>query len=221
MGKVVAVVAVLALALLWGRKAQAKPVEPFEVIFDPPEPDEPQPEGPTVVQVLGELVSPVPRHNRFYQGSSTMPNAAGNHGLLAQVLDDLKPGLGSKIAARLKLLELMSQGWNPKFYSRNVTTQLWPAMYNFFGINIGPAWLPRHENAILAMADEHREPVRTISPGGSKLPGFNASSYGLLWIPELDLEAIANDVVALAPRPDGSDPHYPPRALLDLLTGDA
>jgi hypothetical protein len=209
---------VLLVAWLMSRgRSTPDPLGPINpAIFGTGElPDEPV--DPQVIDVLQPLVSATPRPGYFYQVVQGSPNAAGNNGLLAQALNAVAPGRGANPQLRLAYLDHMTRGWNATLYSRNVTTQGWPAMYNFRGINIGPAWLPRNANAVAEMV-AGRMPPRTISEGGSKLgPG---SSYGLLWLPDIEADELEQAAaIRIKERADGSDPYMPPPALLQLLEG--
>lgn len=174
-----------------------------------------EPQGPTPAQVLNPLVSATPRPGRFYQVIANGPNASGNNGVLAQALNSVAPGRGSNAQLRLAYLDHMTRGWN-LIYSRNVPTGDWPALYNFRGVNLGPAWLPRNDNAVAAIV-AGRMPQRTIAANGAASGG--GSSYGLLWLPDIDAEELQQAAaLRIKDRPDGSDPYMPPPELLNLLS---
>lgn len=179
---------------------------------DPQGPEQPQ--GPTPAEVLAPLISDTPRPGRFFRLYLNAPNAAGNDGVLAQALNAVAPGQGGNGNRRLAYLELMTRGWNADLYSVNHTTGGWGPAYNFGGINISAAWLPRNANAVQAIASGQM-PTRTIGLDGSPLGG--GSDFGLVWLPEIDEAALAQGAVVVKQREDGSDPFYPPRDLMELL----
>jgi hypothetical protein len=169
----------------------------------------------TPAEVLAPLVAQTPTPGRFYQLFADAPNASGNGGVLAQALNNLSQGKGAIGSLRLAYLDELTTGWNAELYSRNQPTDSWPAAYNFRGINIGPAWLPRHVNAIEAIA-AGAKPQRAIAADGDATGLGN--SFGLLWLPELDETALAGGAIVVKQRADGSDPYYPPKELMDLLS---
>lgn len=210
---------VLLVAFLSRRRGSSEPSDPNDigpinpVVFGTGE----LPDLPQVINVLQPLVSATPRPGRFFQMYLNGPNASGNQGLLAQALNSIAPGRGSNSNLRLTLLDHMTRGWNANLYSRDKPTGAWTPLYNFRGINIGPAWLPRHENAVEAMV-QGRMPKRTIAEDGAKIG--DGSSYGLIWIPEIDEASLQQAAsIVIRQREDGSDPYMPPRELLDLLEG--
>lgn len=203
----------VAVWLLWPRPVvSAKPVVIGLGEFNPPDPTQ---DGPKPADVLNPLVSATPRPGRFYKVIKDGPDASGDNGVLAQALNSIAPGRGSNATLRLKYLDHMTRGWN-LIYSRNIATDYWPAPYNFRGVNIGPAWLPRNDNAVEAIV-EGRMPKRTIAANGAETGG--GSSYGLLWLPDIEADELEHAAaIRIKQRDDGSDPYMPPPELLSLLS---
>ncbi len=176
-------------------------------------------EDETPGEMLTGLLSDKPEFGKFYL-IKTGDKALGNSGIMQKALTAAAPlrGTGSN---RLALLKLMTtpNTYNADLYGRDKFTNNWPAYTGNGGINLGAAWLPRHKNAIQAIASG-RMPERNISASGNK--SGSGSSYALLWIPPIDVQALKDlDTVTISGETwaDGSSVLNPPPSLLELLEG--
>lgn len=188
------------------------------VVANLPMPVGPEPGPKKPSDVLTDLLSTTPALGKYYMIKNG-DVALGGQGVLAKALNAALPGAGTS-ANRLALLKLMTSPgtWNRDLYGRTKNTNNWPAYTNNEGQNLGAAWLPRHQSAISKIA-AGKMPQRNISLTGSKLG--SGSSYALLWIPPLDLDALQDlNVVTDGGMTwdDGSSILNPPPELLSLLS---
>lgn len=193
------------------------------IVNDLPIPDEPEPPAITPGQILTGLLSDTPTLGKFYLVKSLQVDpdgiALGGKGLMARALNKAVPGSATS-SNRLSLLRLMSQPgtWNPNLYSRDKFTGNWPAYTGVDGKNIGTAWLPRNKAAITTIASG-KIPQRNIDVHGAKVG--TGTSYGLLWFPPIDVEALQNLGAVTdggVTWSDGSSVLNPPPELLEMLT---
>ncbi len=180
---------------------------------------QPDEEDETPGEMLTGLLSDRPQFGKFYLIKNG-DKALGESGMLQDAITDAAPlrGTGSN---RLALLKLMStpNNYNADLYGRTKFTDQWPAYTGNDGINLGAAFLPRHKNAIQAIASGQM-PERNISASGSKQG--SGSSYALLWIPPIDVQALKDlDTITISGETwsDGSSVLNPPPELLELLEG--
>jgi hypothetical protein len=176
-------------------------------------------EEETPGEMLTGLLSDKPEFGKFYlikNGDVAM----GTGGIMQKAIVAAAPlrGTGSN---RLALLKLMTtpNTYNADLYGRTKFTDNWPAYTGVDGINLGAAWMPRHKNAIQAIASGNM-PVRNISASGNK--EGSGSSYALLWIPPVDVQALKDlDTITVSGGTwsDGSSILNPPPSLLGLLEG--
>lgn len=181
-----------------------------------PIPQEPGPK--TTGEILTGLLSDEPTLGKFYLVRHKGPVALGENGVMARALEGAVAGAGTA-KNRVALLKLMTtpDAWNWDLYSRTRFTSNWPAYTGNSGRNLGTAWLPRNQGAITEIASG-RMPKRTINLEGDKVG--EGSSYGLLWIPPLDINALKNlGVVTIGNMKweNGSSVLDPPPELFDLL----
>lgn len=150
------------------------------------------------VEVPGSLFRIAPGHKGIQRAAENALKAAGA---------DLK-AVGSFNALTRPYMLAMSQGpkWNRNLYARTSEQGEWWASD---GKVIGPAWLPRNADARAAILLGHF-PARTITATGAKLPNVVATNYGVVWLPKVDADLLAEGVLSIV----GIDP---PQELLDLL----
>lgn len=192
----------------------------------PPETAEVKP-----VDVLTPLIADSPTPGKFFliqnannacpPGGSNKPYcwyAEGKNGIFAQALRKIDAARGANANGHNYIKLCTTAGyWNANLYGRTGQSTTWPAYLKVDGVDIGTAWLPRHENAIATMING-KMPRRTINASGQKVG--SGSSYGLLWIPPIDPDAYKQQgVISITGIKwgDGSSVLNPPPQLTSLL----
>lgn len=151
---------------------------PFEAIIPPVFEAEkvPPDDGMTDAQWLAAvdgLVSKTPRQGTFWQvrQGSTAVELAGA----------LLPAGANTGSNRVRLIKCMTAvPWNREHYAADAGHGTWGALFNVEGVNLSPAWMPRHPSALQALANRE-DPVRGIGDKGGQIG--TGGYYGLLWIP--------------------------------------
>lgn len=162
---------------------------PFEAIIIPPVvPAEkvPPADGMTDAQWLAAvdaLVSQAPRQGAFWQ--VTQGSTASG---LASALLPSGTNTGSN---RVRLIKCMTAvPWNRDHYAADAGRQTWGTLYDVEGVNLSPAWMPRHPSSMQALANR-QDPPRGIDGQGNQVD--SGGYYGMLWIPTF--AATANALV--------------------------
>ena len=169
-----------------------------------------------IVEILSDWLSDVPTPGKFYivQTGDTMSAIA------RKALNSVVPSSGQDDQTRLQYIYCVSAGpnWNAGIYGSSGFSETYPAMYAVNGVGLRAAFMPWNENA-RARVLAKRVPKRGVVPGGARLPGVG-SSYGMLWLPPVDIEALAEfgePTCAPFNWGDGSSSIDPPPELLVLL----
>lgn len=192
-----------------------KPFSPNPAVFDPPAPgpvlpgvfDPPAPAGPvfppppTPFEVrkkrLNELLSDLPVGGALwlpkYQMYPNNPSDTARAMLSNAGITDPKNSLVAALVGKLSC-----PAWNRKYAKINAEA---PSYAICNGWYIGPAYLPRNADARASIL-EGKLPPRTIKDNGSKMSGVNASSFGMLWLPNFDVDsAMEGSLVITEPEP--------------------
>ena len=150
---------------------------------------DPVDQGQDPGELLDILISNTPSPGHFYRIKSGDTMAQIARGALNSVI----PGSGENGNARLDYIYCMSSGaaWNVELYGSTRTTQVYPELYSINGLTLAVAFLPYHENPIAAIM-ETRPPERGADGEGNKISGVG-SSYGMIWLPPVDPQVLANE----------------------------
>lgn len=166
----------------------------------PPKPG-PAPPAPTDYDkrktLLGQLVHDEPTGGGFYQivaGDSGVAQAAQR--ALTNAGVDWDNGMSFELAKAFS-----ASMWNQIYAKKS------DSIYGVGGWFVGPAWLPRHQDARKRILEGFK-PKKTIKSNGNKTGGGN--KYGMPWVPGFDLEAAQQGIIVIT-QPE------PPEALLALL----
>lgn len=163
----------------------------LDVPEDPAQPDSP-------AKVFNDLISSEPVPDKFWKVKKGWTAAK----MARTALNAVQPGLGEDGQARLQYIKCLPRsGWNANYYAAPESARAqwsaktqnnWPPMYSADGQSIWPAFMPWHQDAIHEIVNG-RMPERRITDAGLRVQG---GTYGLLWLPSLDGDALAMGEVA-------------------------
>lgn len=174
------------------------------------------PDEQSIADIFGDWLSDVPTPGKFYivQKGDTMSDIA------RKALNSVVPSSGQDNQTLLQYIYCVSSGpnWNAEVYGSSGFSETYPAMYSVNGVGLRAAFMPWNENARSRVLSK-RMPKRGVSPGGTRIPGVG-SSYGMLWLPPVDIENLAEfgePTCAPFNWGDGSSSIDPPPELLAML----
>lgn len=181
--------------------------------IDPPVPE---PETPTIADVITDLLLPYPLPGRFY----AIKKGDSLDQIARQALNNRLPGAGNKNANRMAYIKNcinLSKKWNLPLYGSTSSSNLFPKAYFTNGQGLRMAFFPYHAPALQFVLGG-KIPPRQITPSGARIQGGNA--YGILWLPPVDDDALTqfDQVVCAGKWDDGSPTSEPPPLFFQLVT---
>lgn len=208
-GAGVSLMAILAL-LGFAGEAHADDVPPPE----PDDEDNPQ-------DVLDSILSDTPVPGKFYQikKGDVLAN------IVRDALNAAMPTSGGDGQTRVRYMKCVSaSAWNRELYGfPGDFTSGFPNWTSPDNISIRSSFFPRHDNAISAILNRQMPSRGNLSRSGNSYTGGAGSSYGLLWLPAVNKNTLAQHQepqCAQQKWPDGTSAMEPPAVLFRLFGGE-
>jgi hypothetical protein len=208
MGAGVSLMALLAL-LGFGGEAKADDTVPEP---KPKDDDDPQ-------DVLDEIYSdsPVPGKLYLIKQGDNLSNIS-----IRAMQAAIPGGLDQKLIPRYQKC-VSASAWNRELYGLGGDfTEGFPKWTSPDNISIRSAFFPDHDNAISAILNKQMPDRGNFIRSGNGYSGGAGSSYGLLWLPPVNKETLAEHQepqCALQKWPDGTSAMEPPAVLFKLFGG--
>lgn len=185
---------------------------------------EPKPEDETDPQdVLDALLSDTPTPGKFYR------IVKGNNltGIAKKALDKAVSGRGSgsdDAQTRVRYMKCVSgSGWNRELYGiQGDFTDGFPSYTSPDGVSIRSAFYPDHDNAISAILNRNLPDRGDLRRSGAGYTGGRGINYGLLWLPAVNKETLAEFQEPQCEQQkweDGTSAMEPPAMLFQLFEG--
>ncbi len=185
---------------------------------------EPTPDDETNAQdVLDALLADTPTPGKFYkivQGDNLTK-------IVRAALDKAVPGRGSggdDSQTRVRYMKCVSGGgWNRGLYGiQGDFTDGFPGYTSPDSMSIRSAFFPDHDNAISAILNKKMPDRGDLRRSGAGYSGGRGNSYGLLWLPAVNKETLAEFQEPQCEQqkwPDDTSAMEPPAMLFKLFEG--
>lgn len=186
--------------------------------------EEPKPEDETNPQdVLDVLLAEEPTPGKFYK----IVEGDNLTRIVKDALDKAVPGRGSggdDAQTRVRYMKCVSGSeWNRAHYGiQGDFTDGFPGYTSPDSMSIRSAFYPDHDNAISAILNKKMPDRGDLRRSGAGYSGGRGSSYGLLWLPAVNKEALAEFQEPQCEQQkweDGTSAMEPPDMLFKLFEG--